>query len=191
MKKKTFLFAIIAVLFASFDVVYGQIPVIDNPIINSVSAGDIQGGEYLGIGNPDYEDSFVQSAVILGTPVTVISSTTPYTILSLSFFFYNDSGAYVKCGDDDLISGMNSGRATALISPFARSYDVQLHCSSDLVFYNSDFGVVEVQYVPYDTRVGSKSTLSDVVFGLGIIIVILFLAVVGFVFNKVIGRKKW
>lgn len=114
----------------------------------------------LDVGVPGYPDSLYADC---GGPsggecnsVTLISTTTPYTILNYAISHYPDGSNAVTVGCTGLdLPQSNYGSMFGTEGyGFAYTNSMQFHCSSDLVTSGSgDKAYVFVQYVPYDTRV--------------------------------------
>jgi len=145
---------------------------LDSSIISSGNAID----QSFGVEN--YPDSLGIYAIRGDSPVTLISTSTPYTILSISLFSATiDSNVYLKCGGEDVTNGYvgtisadQMENASPVPAYFTYNQSSQVHCSGDLVFSDIDDGAVQIQYVPYDTRnmIESTSTMpvTDTHFGI-------------------------
>lgn len=140
-------------------------------------------GTSLDVGVSGYTDSlWVECAGVSNLCSTLISSTGPYTILSIGQI-YSGARATLTCGDTqvfpsqffDYIDNLSTV-SSSLVS------NIQIHCNSDLVSSSDSPNYFFIQYVPYDTRVenptpGDKISYYDwllvegfIVFALALII---------------------
>jgi hypothetical protein len=120
-------------------------------------------------GDPGYPDSiFVEGYASGGGTVTVLSTTTPYTIISEEFVATPDYGDTSFCG--------SGGSTVHDFQPYASSWtldynstasfvsynrSIQFHCSNTYKISMVNPYYYAIQYVPYDTRVVSTSTVLD------------------------------
>lgn len=113
-------------------------------------------GVSVDFGNPNFPDSLMASGITTSDTVTIISSTTPYTILSFGVTVKNAGDGYeLLCNGVNLLpDSAGLGNGAWLPTYMINSYNGQLHCSGDLEanFPISSIGQIWVQYVPYDTR---------------------------------------
>jgi len=129
-----------------------------------------------------------------GSPYTIISSTTPYTLLS--FTIVSDESVDLYCGTNNLFPSMGLSVLTDFTNqnPYTWSYNGELHCSSDLILNSSTAFQFFGQYVPYDTRVvssGEENTMSQVHIDIlgGMLIFTMFFFGMGFIIFKYIEKK--
>lgn len=104
----------------------------------------------INVGNENYPEAEVAYGMS-GDTMTLIASTTPYTIVSFSGYWSFDTGGGVFCGETPLYN--------QIVNPFERSNEPlimnvksEYHCSEDLTVSGGETQFAAVQYVPYDTR---------------------------------------
>lgn len=143
-------------------------------------------GNGANIAFPNYEYTGIQYAydyLPTGSPTTLISSSSPYTILGVRAFNQAGYVSYsnnLSCGENrdwsffDYISSLASETSGA--SSF--SDDNFIHCTTNAVYSQSGgSGIVVVAYVPYDTRIlaVNKKFSKDEIYTLVMIGLIIFL----------------
>lgn len=171
----------------------------------------------MSFGVPYYQDSqYVDVYDNDGGLYTLISSTTPYTILSFSVIDQNTMSLsgddpQIFCGDTALLPNMGGFQYSLNgNNPFSFSSDIPIHCSSDLTLSTADFSngqiYAVVQYVPYDTLIMATSSSGaglstttpfytqdsgNISLELAILIVGMFLMIIGFFYNSITSKKPW
>lgn len=188
MKKTSVYIAIIGILFIGSGTCYALTS--SSSPSSSVSSGGT--GASIDVGVPGYPDSMWASSDL----ETVVSTTTPWTILSFAALDETNGVDNFTCDGGTTFLPIQSMNAYSFSAGFGLPIEMSMfgpwHCTGSL--QNALAGTYAVvQYVPYDTRVVSSSTasLSDVSFALAIIIVILFLMVIGFMYNNMTHKKPW
>lgn len=200
MEKKRFsvklsvLFAFIAFFLVGVSVSYAQEVEPMGAVGSAYSVPDIS------FGVDGYPDAKTKVGVLNAPDSYVLSSTSPFTILSISAYLQDSNGddVYIKCDDVNLLSVPEEPLIPSLVgmvvwNNVGFSVNNHYHCNEFEIGNVNELGypiAFGFQYVEYDTRDRHVSN-ADIVFGLAIIIVILFIAVCGFVFNKIVGRRKW
>lgn len=171
--------------------------VFDEP--SSMSSSVTTGGNGASIGWLNYEISGIKFAYdyLSLSNIMLVSSSTPYTILGVRVINqagYVSYGNEIDCGEMRDYSFFDHLSSLASETSGASSYsdDNFIHCTEDAVFSQSGgSGIVVIAYVPYDTRMIVFSDIHGISFGLAVIIVILFLMVVGMLWNKLFKTRPW
>jgi len=141
-----------------------------------------------GFGNTSYQDSKVifSQNDSFGDPLTILSTTTAYTILSFEVMTNSGTdGVSLQCGGVDLLNANWSYTYTR----WSWNSDVPLHCSSDLVLSSHDPFSVNVQYVPYDTRI-KINNMTEIDWTQPIIVISILLVVLGWWIVMWWGRTR-
>jgi len=155
--------------------------------LSSVSTDTTYGGLNVSYGVPRYSDSlFTFNTWDLGgdSELTLISTSTAYTILSITYAYFNGApSGTLKCGSIELYTPINaipSGSFTA---------NHEIHCTGNLLYWDSSAGGghIYVQYVPYDTRVTLERM--EINWTIPALIAAWFSAIVGFFIVLRFARK--
>jgi len=147
------IFLVLGILFACSVFSWRANAQVKGGIVEPNGAVTVQGsGIDVDFGLPNIPDSeWLLSDVINPdySPVVLIASTTPYTIVNLYYITTGaDNGLF--CGDDKLTKGIFSELP---VLPISLHWNMPIHCSADLRVESADSNIqVMVQYVPYDTR---------------------------------------
>jgi len=126
----------------------------------SVAGNSLSGG----LGTNKYPDALIISAHVNGSTETLISTSTPFTILQYSIISFSNQDS-LTCNGVELIDSnfvdFWLARSVDVGSYWSYNLASDIHCSGNLVFENlTDESYAIIQYVPYDTRLKSMP-LSD------------------------------